>query len=543
MNELELIQEVTSSITDGKYIELLDKYEDELVYFLSKYKTQDIFILFNRVILFHNKNIYNKENDYGNYNKNMHISLRMMLSMHIFYNYRVKKIGIERIDNFEIATKELISKIKELELIYYYYPCKEAEEEEVQWEKKQFYQNYFKAYFFNFPEIGRVEFYEFLDENTNMIKSIMEDIEFENNLKIGYILQNFEQLIHCEKKLWNKLRYRIFMSKNGIKNLSKYQYFYVYPIDLVKSFFYVNRIECENFIKKYFFDIKKCINNSNTKIRLIDCLASDDIHIGMLDERYMYFPRNYYWIYRWFNKIWRSKEVIKNDSEGKTYKSKKHEEEVLKILNDTFGESNVYNNVYIKRKKGEYAEKDFIVTFGDYVISLEAKSKLLPEPCVDINDGFKELESKFNESIIYAAKQSFEIKEAIENNKAFFYDSNTKKSKQVFDLNTYEARNFIQIAITYEEFLNLETNPEYIINDKREIDFWITDTKTLKEILKDTVIKDEGWRFIDYIKKRIKCYGVVNVQSGEELNIYNLYKQMPFFFENDIRGKGINIII
>nr|WP_033044977.1 hypothetical protein [Clostridium botulinum] len=543
MNELELIEEVTSSIADGKYIELLDRYEKELVYFLSKYITQDVFILFNRVILFHNKNIYNMENDYEKYDRNMHISLRMILNMHIFYYYRVEKVGTQIIGDFDIATEEFICKLKELELIYYYYPCKEVREE-IPLEKKLFYQNYFKSYFFDLPEIEEREFYEFLYENTDMIKGIMEDTDFKSSLKIGYILQNFEKLIYSEKKLWNMLRYRIVLRKAGFKNFSKYKCFYVYPINLVNNFFSLNRIEYENFIEKYFFNITNRSNNSNIKMRLIDCLASDDIYIGMLDKKHIYFPRNYYWKYRWFNKIWRSKEIRKNVSEGKTYKSKKHEEEILKILNNAFGEKNVHNNLYIKREKGKYAEKDFIVTFGKYVISVEAKSKLLPEPCLDINDGLQELENKLQESIISAAKQSYEIKKAIENKKAFFYDSNNAKiANQVLNLNTYEACNFIQIAITYEEFLNLETNPECITDDARGIEFWVTDIKTLKVILNDTVMKGDGLRFIDYIQKRVKGYGVFNVQSGEELKTYNLYKEMPFIFDHDIRGKGININI
>ncbi|WP_321992944.1 hypothetical protein [Clostridium butyricum] len=543
MNELELIEEVTNSIANGKYIELLDRYEKELVYFLSKYVTQDVFILFNRVILFHNKNIYNKENDYEKYDRNMHISLKMILNMHIFYYYRVEKIGMQIIGDFDIATEKLICKLRELELIYYYYPCKEVREG-IPLEKKRFYQDYFKSYFFDLPGIEEREFYEFLNKNTDMIKGIIEDTDFKSSLKIGYILQNFEKLIYNEKKLWNMLRYRIILRKAGVKNFSKYKCFYVYPINLVKKILSLNRIEYENFIEKYFFNITNRSSNSNIKRRLIDCLASDDIYIGMLDKKYIYFPRNYYWKYRWFNKIWRSKEIRKNVSEGKTYKSKKHEEEILKILNNAFGEKNVHNNLYIKREKGKYAEKDFIVTFGKYVISVEAKSKLLPEPRLDINDGLKELENKLQESIISAAKQSYEIKKAIENKKAFFYDSNNAKiSKQVLNLNTYEACNFIQIAITYEEFLNLETNPECITDDARGIEFWVTDIKTLKVILNDTVLKGDGLRFIDYIQKRVKGYGLFNVQSGEELKTYNLYKEMPFIFHHDIRGKGIKINI
>lgn len=542
MNEIELIQEVTKSILDGKYIELLDKYENELVNILSRYVTQDIFILLNRIILLHNKNIYNKENDYDKYNNNIHISLKMILSIHIFYNYRVNKIGRERIDDFDVVVKELILKLKELELIYYYYPCKDLNEE-IKEENKQFYQNYFKSYFFDLPEIEKKEFHEFLCRNINIAKNAIDDVNFEDSLKIGYIFQNFENLIQHEKRLWEKFYYKIILKRNGIEKFSAYQYFYVYPINLLRSFFNLKGIEYTRFIEKYFFNIKRCSDNSNKKMRFIDCIISDDIHIGMVDERYIFFPRNYYWVYRWFNKVWRSKEIIKSDSAGKTHKSKMHEEEILKILNNAFGEKNVYNNVYLKRKKGEYSEKDFIIIFKNYIISIEAKSKLLPEPCLDIKDGIKELEDKLNESIVYALRQSYEIKEAIKNKKAIFYDSNTRRAEQVLDLNDYKSCDFIQIAITYEEFLNLETNPEGIIKDIKNLDFWVTDVKTLKAILEDTVMKNDGFSFIDYIRKRVKCYGVLSVQSGEELKIYDLYKKMPFFFEKDMRGKKIKINI
>ena len=65
----------------------------------------------------------------------------------------------------------------------------------------------------------------------------------------------------------------------------------------------------------------------------------------------------------------------------------------------------------------------------------------------------------------------------------------------------------------------------------------------MKFILADTIGKGKFERLIDYAKKRKNAYGLVDVQSGEELKVYNLYKSMPIFFEYDCKDRGISVHI
>lgn len=98
----------------------------------------------------------------------------------------------------------------------------------------------------------------------------------------------------------------------------------------------------------------------------------------------------------------------------------------------------------------------------------------------------------------------------------------------------------LQIIVMYEEYLGIETNIEHICPD---FDAWIIDVKSLRFILADTIGKGKFERLIDYAKKRKNAYGLVNVQSGEELKVYNLYKNMPILFEYNYKDKGMDVYI
>lgn len=123
---------------------------------------------------------------------------------------------------------------------------------------------------------------------------------------------------------------------------------------------------------------------------------------------------------------------------------------------------------------------------------------------------------------------------------AVFYDGSNKKNNVVLDLRNSKVDECLQIIVMYEEYLGIETNIEHICPD---FDAWIIDIKNLKFILADTIGKGKFERLIDYAKKRKNAYGLVKVQSGEELKVYNLYKSMPFFFEYDCKDRGISVHI
>lgn len=98
----------------------------------------------------------------------------------------------------------------------------------------------------------------------------------------------------------------------------------------------------------------------------------------------------------------------------------------------------------------------------------------------------------------------------------------------------------MQIVVMYEEYIGIETNIEHICP---QFDAWIIDVRTLEYILADTVGKGRFDYFVDYVKKRKNGYGLVEVQSGEEILVYNLYKQFPVLFEKNYGDIGISVHI
>ena len=83
----------------------------------------------------------------------------------------------------------------------------------------------------------------------------------------------------------------------------------------------------------------------------------------------------------------------------------------------------------------------------------------------------------------------------------------------------------------------------YIEHICPQFDAWIIDVRTLEYILADTVGKGRFDYFVDYVKKRKNGYGLVEVQSGEEILVYNLYKQFPVLFEKNYGDIGISVHI
>ena len=210
------------------------------------------------------------------------------------------------------------------------------------------------------------------------------------------------------------------------------------------------------------------------------------------------------------------------------------------VLKKYFGENNVYTNVYLKRIGREYAEKDFVVLYQNKVVSFEAKSNLLPEPEEKDFDNVESIKSKCEKCIKKAYDQSLEVKRKVLGGTAIFYDNSSKKNKVVLDLRNEHIEECIQVVVMYEEYLGIETNIEYIFP---QFDAWISDVRTLEYILADTVGKGRFDSFIDYVRKRKNGYGLVDVQSGEEIKVYNLYKRFPFLFEKNYGDIGISVHI
>ena len=186
------------------------------------------------------------------------------------------------------------------------------------------------------------------------------------------------------------------------------------------------------------------------------------------------------------------------------------------------------------------AEKDFVVLYQNKVVSFEAKSDLLPVPEPEKFDSVDSIKSQCEECINTAYGQSLEVKNKVLGGTAVFYDNSSKKRKVVLDLRNVHIEECMQIVVMYEEYLGIETNIEHICP---QFDAWIIDVRTLEYILADTVGKGRFDYFVDYVQKRKNGYGLVEVQSGEEIIVYNLYKQFPVLFEKNYGDIGISVHI
>lgn len=532
MNEIELFEKIENSIHEGTYNEFLNDTEKELCNLLSRYTVEDIMILINKVIIFHNYNMYCKENDYSKYQRNKHISLKMLLALPQYYYANISVRKNNHITNYEMVMDELLQKLVEIQLIYYYYPYRN-ERNFIFNDKTQFYMNYFKAYYFDYPCIEVNEFISFFYNNIELCGKVLGDNTFKESLYLMCYLQEIETNFKKEK-FWFKL-----MCSKNIKGKIDLDYIWIlYPTKMIRRICHYKKIDFEKIIQNYAFSIE---NNTENAMKIIDVLAMQkENRFMMMTSKFIFFPRNYFWMYRWYNKVWRSNEMSQKLINGKTVKSQMHEEELYALLKHYFGEKNVFANAYLKRLGRQFAEKDFIVLYENIVLSFEAKSNLLPVPELDVTDKIDDIKSKCEECIKKAYNQSLEVKQAIIGGTAIFYDSSNKKNKVLLDLTNIKVDKCIQIVVMYEEFLGIETNVEQICP---EFDAWITDVKNLMYILADTVGRGDFDTFVDYALKRKNAYGLVDVQSGEELKIYNLYKSFPFFFEHNYNGRGISVHI
>ena len=161
MEEMELIRQIEDSLNKGTYDELLCVSELKLKNLFERYIPKDILVLINKTILFHNYNLTCKEMDYSNYQKDKHMSLRLIMSLPQYYYENVLSYKSNRIKHYDVVMDELIQIVMELQSIYYYYPCR-YQNDFVLDDENRFYMNYFKSYYFDYPYM---ELKVFSDEN------------------------------------------------------------------------------------------------------------------------------------------------------------------------------------------------------------------------------------------------------------------------------------------------------------------------------------------------------------------------------------------
>lgn len=99
--------------------------------------------LINRTIIFHNYNINCKEENYSEYQRDKHVSLKILLSLPEYYYKNISEKGKDAIYDYKSVIDELVGIIAELEYVYYYYPYKNKKDFMLN-NENQFYMNYIK---------------------------------------------------------------------------------------------------------------------------------------------------------------------------------------------------------------------------------------------------------------------------------------------------------------------------------------------------------------------------------------------------------------
>ncbi|HDO9658078.1 TPA: NERD domain-containing protein [Clostridioides difficile] len=543
---LEQIENIENSIINSNYDDFLDKHIQDLIKYLEQYRSEDILKLFNCMIFYHNCNMYFKEKNYKEYNKSMHISLNLMLHIHELYYENINVFGRKKIDDYKQEIQKLASYLKNIENIYYYYPLKNYSKliEIGLNEQHLFYLDYFRTYFFDLPSISLEQYVSFFKENKEICKTVLKDNNFEENFNmIILLLGNIEDIILMSDNILIKFLKNLYLNNSNyyLKNISK-GLWVKFPIIIMKIIFKVEGIHFKDFTEAYFYKLER--NKVLKKYDLLNILLNNNSKIGLISKKSMYLPRNFYVLHKLYKKVWMSKEIGKDNSQGHTYKSMLHEKKAYELLSNVFGKNNVYKNIFLKIDK-KYIEKDFIVLCNNYILTIEAKSKVLPEAKLDFQDGIESIRKKFDQSINEAYRQCSEVKDAIKKNDAIFYNTNSKPRKKVLDLSDKESKNVIEIVLLFEEFINIETNPNIFWNSNNtKVEYpWVIDIETLKEILNDTVKKDNLNLFIKYVRLRTNMYSSLSVSNGEELKVFNLYKSMPFVYDTNVKDKNISIHI
>lgn len=111
--------------------------------------------------------------------------------------------------------------------------------------------NYFKSYYFDYPEIEFEEFKSFFEINTKLCGEVLEDDNFKESLDLMLYLQKIERNLKQEKILLNLL-----FSKDIKRMINAECLWLLYPVKVVKRICCCKRINFEKFIKKYAVDLE-----------------------------------------------------------------------------------------------------------------------------------------------------------------------------------------------------------------------------------------------------------------------------------------------
>ena len=216
--------------------------------------------------------------------------------------------------------------------------------------------DFIRRFYFDYPAIEIRDFLEFFKSNINLCEEVLDDNNFKESLDLMLYLQEFESNLRKEKLSLNLL-----FDKDIRRIINSENRYILYPLRTVKKICCKKKINFKTFMKNYAFDLE---DNEKKETDLIDILAeSKDKRFMFITSKFLFFPRNYYWMYKMYDIVWRSANISKKIDYGKTIKSLMHENTIFELLKEYFGQNNVYANVYLKRTGRQYAEKDFVVFY------------------------------------------------------------------------------------------------------------------------------------------------------------------------------------
>ena len=116
----------------------------------------------------------------------------------------------------------------------------------------------------------------------------------------------------------DKFSPNLFLSKDARKIINAQSLILLYPINVVKKICYNSKINFADFMKNYAYDLE---DRNENDVKLIDILIkSKDKRFLFKTPKFVFFPRNVFWMHKLYDLVWKSKNLKKNLPNGKTIK-------------------------------------------------------------------------------------------------------------------------------------------------------------------------------------------------------------------------------
>lgn len=225
----------------------------------------------------------------------------------------------------------------------------------------------------------------------------------------------------------------------------------------------------------------------------------------------------------------------KNSAARKCFDERKGrylEQKTEKIFKQYLSCAKIFPNAYITYKTQQ--EKDLIVVYGDILLIVEAKSKLVQES--ERRGSVEKTITYIEKTIIKAHSQTRVISEALQNGGTLYIEN--KKSS--FRINPNQIRRIYRIVMLLCDLGNIGTNYRNLIEATGDMGrdigiFGLSDIITVFKTL------DSSSERIDYLLQRSLMEEKIHY-AGDEMDILGLYLKNRLRFDFDKYRNGIGII-